>query len=466
MMKKNFSKKNKSEGFAKHYRFNKHFLYKLILHALHAFHAGKTAEAEIREQLHYIDILTEKGLFDQAREIIISTKEKAKKYQFSELSLELMHKELFLYRETSFAGTTEESIESIFTEMHAVIQDLNSRIEQETITVRISQRLTKGCFVRSKKSLDEMFGLKVTSKLKKAPGQFSAAWNFYTSKTALSFMNKDYEQALIETNALISLVEEHPHMVTEMPKSYINVLHNKIVLLNNLHLYKEVAAVAEKIEAIPVKTQILKNRKFYSSHNLLLSMYPMTGEFEKGLALIKVMEGKLSSGEVQFNIQNQHLTHSFSCACVQFCAGNYIASNKYLQELIDMSDLSPRADILAFARILRIMVQFEMGKQDLLEYTVRSAYRFLYKRKRLYKFEDIILRFIRKKAPNINSPAQTTKAFKELHDELIPLTKDPFEKNAFAYLDIISWLESKIYGKPFASILKEKAGITEKNKLS
>src|SRR5438105_3470146 len=58
---KKFLEKNKKEGFARHYRFNKHFLYKLILQSLHAFHAGKTGEAEVREQLHYIDILTEKG---------------------------------------------------------------------------------------------------------------------------------------------------------------------------------------------------------------------------------------------------------------------------------------------------------------------------------------------------------------------------------------------------------------------
>ena len=50
-------------------------------------------------------------------------------------------------------------------------------------------------------------------------------------------------------------------------------------------------------------------------------------------------------------------------------------------------------------------------------------------------------------------------AFTELHAELLPLTNDPYEKNAFAYFDIMSWLESKIHGKPFAVIIKEKADL-------
>lgn len=33
----------------------------------------------------------------------------------------------------------------------------------------------------------------------------------------------------------------------------------------------------------------------------------------------------------------------------------------------------------------------------------------------------------------------------------------PYEKRAFLYLDIISWLESKIENRPVAEIIQEKA---------
>lgn len=454
---KKFLARHAHEGFVKHYRFNKHFLYKLILESLHAFHAGKTAEAEIRERLHYIDILTEKGLFDQALELIYSAKEKARKYQYHELLLELIHKETSLHREQSFSAISAEQIEALFSEYNHTLKDLQAVATQEKVAIRISQRISKAGFARDKDSMDELLKVKSNADLQKVPSQFQAAWHFYISRTAIDFMHRDHTSALEGTNALIELVEQHPHMIKEAPKAYISVLHNKIVLLANLRRYKEVPGVAEKIESVPVRTQIMKNRQFFSANNLLISMYPQTAEFEKGLAHLKRMEEKLASGEVQFlNVQHR-ITYTFSAAHLHFGAGNFAACNKFLQEIIDGGEASPRSDIVAYARIMRMIVQFETGKQDLLEYTVRSVYRFLYKRKRIYKFEDSILRFIRKKAPHIDSPKAMMEAFTELHAELLPLTKDPYEKNAFAYFDMMSWLESKINGVTFAEIIREKA---------
>jgi len=48
-------------------------------------------------------------------------------------------------------------------------------------------------------------------------------------------------------------------------------------------------------------------------------------------------------------------------------------------------------------------------------------------------------------------------AFADLLDHLIPLTTNPYEKRAFVYFDIISWLESKIQNRPVKEVIREKA---------
>jgi len=454
---KKFLEKNKKEAFAKHYRFNKHFLYNLILDSLRAYHAGKTPQSVIRELIQNAEILIEKGLFAEALLAIREAKAKAIKYEFQELHLEVLRQELHLYREQSLTEISEKAIDDLVDQFRGVLKDMDSVLSYEWANLRIGQRISKAGFARTSQSLEELARMDPHAVQKEAPPQFAAAWNFYNSKVAITFIRQDFEKALVEIDALINLINAHPHMSAAIPRAYINVLHNKIVLLNNLKRYREVDDVAQKIDAIPVRTQVMKNRKFYSSHNLLLSMYPKTGEFEKGLRLLETMEKKLETGEVQFLNPIHRLTHCFSAANIHFCAGHFAVSNKFLQEIIDRGDVSPRSDIVAYARIMRMIVQFEMGKQDLLEYTVRSVYRFLYKRKRIYKFEDIILRFIRKKAPAIESPREMIQAFVELHAELLPLTRDTFERNAFAYFDMLSWLESKIYNKSFSDIVKEKA---------
>jgi len=453
---KKFLEKHQSESFARHYRFNKHFLYRLILESLSAFHSGKTVESEIREHLNYHDVLAEKGLFKQALHELASAKTKAQKYQYYELLQELIRKELILYREQSLTEISEEVVENLFRQFYKTQGDITSVKEHESVAVRIGQRISKAGFIRNKGSIDAIKRLNVHSKIKKAPPQFAAALNFYTARVALAFITQDYLGALQETDSLLRVIEVHPHMVSETPRSYLGVLYNKIILLNNLSRFSEMKEVAEKIQAIPVRTQVLQNRKFYSSHNLILSMYPKTGEFDEGLELLQKMERELESGVVQFLSPIHRLTHNFSGANIHFGAGNFAACNKYLLKITETGEESPRSDIVAYAHIMRMIVQFEMKKQDLLEYTVRSVYRFLYRRKRIHKFEDLILRFIRKKAPLMNTPKETIAAFKELHAELLPLTKDPYEKNAFIYFDIISWLESKISDRTFAEVLKEK----------
>ena len=45
---------------------------------------------------------------------------------------------------------------------------------------------------------------------------------------------------------------------------------------------------------------------------------------------------------------------------------------------------------------------------------------------------------------------------KSLKDRLTVLATNPFEKRSFLYLDIISWLESKIEGKPVQAVIRRK----------
>lgn len=54
-------------------------------------------------------------------------------------------------------------------------------------------------------------------------------------------------------------------------------------------------------------------------------------------------------------------------------------------------------------------------------------------------------------------PHELKNAFKELHKELKVFENHPFEKRSFMYLDIISWLESKIDNVDVESIIKRKS---------
>ena len=65
---------------------------------------------------------------------------------------------------------------------------------------------------------------------------------------------------------------------------------------------------------------------------------------------------------------------------------------------------------------------------------------------------------------NLNNfyPADIKKEFIKMRERFIELEKNTYEKRAFLYLDIISWLESKIENRKIADIMREKAKLNSR----
>lgn len=78
-------------------------------------------------------------------------------------------------------------------------------------------------------------------------------------------------------------------------------------------------------------------------------------------------------------------------------------------------------------------------------------YRFMAKMKNLGAVEVVLFNFLRNA---IQSGKEAS--FENLLQKLAPLEKNKLESRAFMYLDIISWLESKIQNKDVQTIIKEK----------
>jgi hypothetical protein len=89
-----------------------------------------------------------------------------------------------------------------------------------------------------------------------------------------------------------------------------------------------------------------------------------------------------------------------------------------------------------------------------MESLVRSVYRFMAKMENLTVVEEEMLKFLR------NSFDVSSKRIKPeleiLLNKIKHLEKNRFETRSFAYLDIISWLESKVYEKPMSVIIHDK----------
>jgi hypothetical protein len=102
-----------------------------------------------------------------------------------------------------------------------------------------------------------------------------------------------------------------------------------------------------------------------------------------------------------------------------------------------------------------LILQFELGRSELLEYLARSTYRFLNKLEGLYEFEEIMLTFMKRFSKN-DLLRLDKDVFIKLKDDLEKAGYEPSERNALSTLDLISWANSKIEERPLHEILKAK----------
>ena len=136
-----------------------------------------------------------------------------------------------------------------------------------------------------------------------------------------------------------------------------------------------------------------------------------------------------------------------------FGSGDYSTCIDYMQKIInDPTDL--RYDLQCYARVLHLMSHYEMGNFSILESLTKSVYRFMSKMQNLTVVEEEMFRFLR---TSFQLSRHKLKTELEIFlNKIKHLEKNRFETRAFAYLDIISWVESKVYQKTMGEVIREK----------
>jgi hypothetical protein len=151
--------------------------------------------------------------------------------------------------------------------------------------------------------------------------------------------------------------------------------------------------------------------------------------------------------------QHRTLIFYYKIASLYFGAGDYDNAIDYLNKIINWK-VNLRNDLQCYARLLHLIAHYELGNFQLLEYLIKSVYRFMAKMQNLSLVEEEIFRFLRNTF--YVSARKLKPEFEKLLNTIKQFETSKFETRAFAYLDIISWLESKVYDKPVYEIIREK----------
>jgi tetratricopeptide (TPR) repeat protein len=232
-----------------------------------------------------------------------------------------------------------------------------------------------------------------------------------------------------------------------------NLLGAHFDLLND-QKFKETLKQFEEFSESDVVKNNVNNRiqTFVYLYISKLNEHFIDGTFTEGLSLVPYIEDKLSEYWIYLD-RHRILVFYYKIACLYFGSGDYGKTVDYLNKIINWK-VDLRTDLQCYSRLLHLIAHYELGNFDLLEYLIKSVYRFMAKMENLSLVEEEIFKFLRKSFKL--SPDRLKPEFGKLLEELKTYEKNRFETRAFVYLDIISWLESKIRNVPVQDVIRKK----------
>src|SRR5215211_4377437 len=178
----------------------------------------------------------------------------------------------------------------------------------------------------------------------------------------------------------------------------------------------------------------------------------MEGSFTEGLSLVPFIEDKLKEYELYLD-RHRVLIFYYKIASLYFGSGDSSTTVDYLNKIINWK-VDLRTDLQCYSRLLHLIAHYELGNYDLMEYLIKSVYRFMSKMENLSVVEEEIFAFLRRSFHL--SKADIKPELEKLLLKLRLHEHNRFETRAFLYLDIVSWLESKIQNIPVQEIIRNK----------
>ncbi|MBW4360439.1 hypothetical protein [Flavobacterium taihuense] len=438
----------------------KSYLYKQILVSIRLNIPSQNIRYQLREQIDFAAILYNKGLYKQSLKILDKTKQQAIENDEKYMAFEIVEFEKLIesqYITRSIQGRADELV--------IQAKELNYR---NTISSKLSNLslqlygiMLKTGFVKSDeeyKYIDDYFN-KHIAHLDQSKFEFREKYWFYNANLWRSFLVQDFLSCYKYAYKWVNLFYDNKNMIFLNPVFFLKGNHYLLESLfmlkykSNFKKYLELLEETINDPRFPVNDNIA-SLSFLYLYNNKLNYHILEGTFAESEYLVPVILNKMKIHSEHLD-EHHEMMFYYKIACIYFGNEKYQECIVYLEKIINNKNLTMREDLMCFARILCLIAHYELGKDYYLENQLKNTYKFLLKMNDLHEVQKEIIRFL-KNLSNLY-PSDIKKEFIKMRERFIELEKNTYEKRAFLYLDIISWLESKIENRKISDIIKEKA---------
>lgn len=455
-LKKLFAK----ERFIRHFPSEKNHLYKLILKALRSYHAEASVSGILKQEIKNIEILYDKALYDEANKTLHRAKRIARENERFYYWFELLNWEKQLLEEAYESGEFTKDLDALIEEERDVIEKLRNLAAYHILYSKINYVFRSGGYVRTdeEQAMVEEISEHPLIKGKNTALSKRAATICYYTQGFCYWARRDWSTSLEKFSRVRQILDDQPLLRADLPKRYVRTLQYIILCRIELGEFKQAREEVQLMRKLHEQEGFggidIGVHVFQASYLCELRSFERTGDFAKAIELSQpIMDGIERFGGRMHKEHQLEFYHGL--ASVYFGANEVNKSLFWLNKVLNDTEPTLRQDIFIYARLFNLVIHYELGNFDLLEYIVRSTHRFLNKRHRAHQMETLLIESIKKLA-RATQPQVKRDLFIALHESLKKLLNDPHESTVLNYFDFLSWAEAKVNGTTYAEVIRSR----------
>ncbi len=452
-------RKFKDKSFTQRFSISKNRLYAAILKSLDSFHGESSIQAQLHKQLHAIEILYHKSLYDQCLKLLNSARKIAENHECFLLLMEIQRWEKRVLEKDHYeANPGADELNDLASRDKKVLQQIDAFNQMWQAKSVIFTQIYRQGKVRDAAHVQMLNEALHTVKdiVQWAPQSVELSYQCNHIHAAFYFAQGDYANCYLYLMHNIELINQRRELFKADPSVFLSVLSNAVHVAMRLGKWEEAGEWSKQMKDLPAILEItpsedLEIKIFTVAMSTQLTLHAQKGEFEMASILVPQLEFGLKKMDDKISSVRRAQLY-FNMAVILFGAEKPSEALKYINKLLNQVDIDKSKDIHCMAQIFNLVIHLELGNTELLPYALRSTQRFLETRSRTFQFESTILEFV-----NECLKKRQSKTIDELYAQLVidleVLQNHPFEKTVFEYFDFLSWAKSKVEGKRFREMV-------------
>lgn len=434
------------------------YLYKIITDCLVHVRIEQNKTARLVIALLKANILFEKSLYDQGFKQLKNIRASAETYEQHFIQLWAAKSELYYLSNLNFYAITEAELIQKQLKIEELLRQQRHINQHSALYELLRHRLLFKGTVRTKQQKDELNDL-VVSEMSFTTTPLAETFESY--KTHLLFQShyfitiSDYKSALQTFYELNKLFEDNQYLWVDSPLDYLSSIEGILDSLHTIRRYDEMDFFIDKLQQlqkVSVYFNVMVQRVTFIYKT---AAFIYGGEFDKAIGLKEAFEESLFKKMQLLDLSKQAEVYLYT-ALIFIGSGNMNKAHYYLNRILLESKLYYTLPVYRTFRLIHLLVHYELGNHDYIEYETRSIKRSLNgNTQKTYLLENIVFKFVQQVLPAGNK--ERIALWDKISNKFDLIQTDEFEIQILKIFDFALWIKARLCRQSFSQLLKDKS---------